>query len=85
MKHIFPVTAKSGDDRMKAGRITWVLLMAVTVSGAAGYLAEYSTVSSNVNGRELPICSVETEDAKSQKQESRCFSGVRFKIIQELS
>ena len=49
---------------MKAGRITWVLLMAVTVSGAAGYLAEYSTVSSNVNGRELPICSVETEDAK---------------------
>ena len=28
---------------------------------------------------------VETEDAKSQKQESRCFSGVRFKIIQELS
>ena len=63
-EHIFPVTAKSGDDRMKAGRITWVLLMAVTVSGAAGYLAEYSTVSSNVNGRELPICSVETEDAK---------------------
>ena len=49
---------------MKAGKIAWVLLMAVAVSGAAGYLAEYSTVSSNVNGRELPICSVETEDAK---------------------
>lgn len=49
---------------MKAGRIAWVLLMAVAVSGAAGYLAKYSTVSSNVNGRELPICSVETEDAK---------------------
>lgn len=47
---------------MKAGRILWLVIIGVTVSGLAGYLAKHSTVSSNVNGRELPVCSVETDE-----------------------
>lgn len=46
---------------MKAGRIVWWVIIGMTVSGMAGYLAEHATVSSNVNGRELPICSVKTD------------------------
>lgn len=49
---------------MKAGRILWGLIIGVAVSGIAGYLVGHSTVSSNVNGRELPVCSVKTDEPK---------------------
>lgn len=49
---------------MKAGSILWGLIIGVAVSGIAGYLAGHSTVSSNVNGRELPVCSIRTDEPK---------------------
>ena len=43
-----------------------ILLLAilVTAAGSAKYLSGYAKVSSNVNGRELPIYSVETDEKK---------------------
>lgn len=42
----------------------WAVLLAALLSGSYQYVNRYVTISSNVNGRELPICSVEREDRK---------------------
>lgn len=41
-----------------------LLTILVTAAGSAKYLSGYAKVSSNVNGRELPIYSVETDEKK---------------------
>ena len=35
------------------------LTLAVALAGSYKYISSYSTVSSNVSGKEMPICSVE--------------------------
>lgn len=42
----------------------FVLTLALALIGSFKYISSYSTVSSNVNGKELPICSVETKEKK---------------------
>ena len=41
-----------------------LLVLCVMATGVLGYVSKHSTVSSNVNGRELPIYSVETDEKK---------------------
>lgn len=45
------------------GTLTLVLMIALM--GSFKYLSGFQTVSSNVNGRELPIYSVETDEKKA--------------------
>lgn len=40
------------------------LILTLALMGSYKYISSYSTVSSNVNGKEMPICSVETEEKK---------------------
>ena len=40
------------------------LVLVIALMGSYQYLSGYTTVSSNVNGKEMPICSVETEEKK---------------------
>ena len=40
------------------------LVLMIALMGSYQYLSGYTTVSSNVNGKEMPICSVETEEKK---------------------
>ena len=42
----------------------FVLAAAAALVGSFQYISSYSTVSGNVNGREMPICSVEMEEKK---------------------
>ncbi|MCI8665891.1 MAG: polysaccharide deacetylase family protein [Dorea sp.] len=42
----------------------FVLAAAAALAGSFQYISSYSTVSGNVNGREMPICSVEMEEKK---------------------
>jgi polysaccharide deacetylase family sporulation protein PdaB len=42
----------------------WTLAAAVALFGSFEYVSSYVSVSNNVNGRELPIYSVETEEQK---------------------
>lgn len=42
-----------------------VLALAVTLMGSYQYLSGYTTVSNNANGKEMPICSVETKEKKA--------------------
>lgn len=44
--------------------VVLVLTLAVALAGSFKYISGYSTVSNNVNGREMPICSVETKEKK---------------------
>lgn len=43
-----------------------ILVLALTIAliGSYRYLESYTTVSSNINGKEMPICSVETKEKK---------------------
>ena len=49
---------------MKVRNIAAGLILCMAAAGCARYLAEHAEVSSNVNGRELPISSVETKEPK---------------------
>jgi polysaccharide deacetylase family sporulation protein PdaB len=40
------------------------LAFAAALAGSFQYISTYTTVSGNVNGKEMPICSVETEEKK---------------------
>ena len=42
----------------------FVSMLAVALLGSYQYLSGYTTVSNNVNGKEMPICSVETKEKK---------------------
>lgn len=42
-----------------------VLALAAALLGSYKYLSGYTTVSGNVNGKEMPICSVETKEKKA--------------------
>lgn len=42
----------------------FALTLALALIGSFKYISSYSTVSSNVNGKEMPICSVETKEKK---------------------
>lgn len=41
------------------------LTLAVALAGSYKYISSYSTVSSNVSGKEMPICSVEMKEKKA--------------------
>ena len=41
-----------------------LLVLCMLTTGIVSYVNQYGTVSSNVNGRELPIYSVETDEKK---------------------
>ena len=43
---------------------TFALVLMIALVGSFKYLSGFVTVSSNVNGRELPIYSVETDEKK---------------------
>lgn len=45
-------------------KITIILVIAIALAGSYKYIGGYVTVSSNVNGRELPIYCVQTEEKK---------------------
>jgi polysaccharide deacetylase family sporulation protein PdaB len=45
-------------------KITIILAIAIALAGSYKYIGGYVTVSSNVNGRELPIYCVQTEEKK---------------------
>lgn len=53
-------------EKLKRWRNYGVLVLTLALAMAASfkYISSYSTVSSNVNGKELPICSVETKEKK---------------------
>ena len=40
------------------------LALGAALFGSFQYISSYSTVSGNINGKEMPICSVETEEKK---------------------
>lgn len=42
----------------------FMLTLAIALAGSFKYISGYSTVSNNVNGKEMPICSVGTEEKK---------------------
>lgn len=42
----------------------FALALAAALFGSFQYISSYSTVSGNINGKEMPICSVETEEKK---------------------
>lgn len=44
--------------------VVLVLVTAVAIAGSYQYVSQYVKVSSNVNGRELPIYSVDTQEKK---------------------
>ena len=43
---------------------TLLLMLMIALAGSFKYLSSYKSVSSHVNGRELPIYSVETDEKK---------------------
>ena len=45
-------------------KISIVLALAIALAGSYKYIGDYVTVSSNVNGRELPIYCVQTDEKK---------------------
>ena len=42
----------------------FLLALAVALMGSFQYISSYSSVSGNINGKEMPICSVETKEKK---------------------
>ena len=40
------------------------LTLMIALAGSFKYISSFSTVSGNVNGKEMPICSVETSIAR---------------------
>ena len=41
-----------------------MLALALALAGSYKYLSGYTTVSGNVNGKEMPVCSVDTKEKK---------------------
>lgn len=54
------------EDRKKRWTkyVVVTLMFAIALAGSFKYVSGYATVSSNVNGRELPIYCVETDEKK---------------------
>lgn len=50
--------------RRRRNQGIFVLALVIALIGSYQYLSGYTTVSSNVNGKEMPICSVETKEKK---------------------
>lgn len=50
--------------RRRRNQGIFVLALVIALMGSYRYLSGYTTVSSNVNGKEMPICSVETKEKK---------------------
>lgn len=55
---------KEEKKRKWKNRSVLALVLTVALAGSYKYISGYVTVSSNVNGRELPIYSVETKEKK---------------------
>ena len=53
------------DMRRWRNRAILVLALAIALLGSYKYIESYTTVSSNINGKEMPICSVETKEKKA--------------------
>ena len=60
----------------KYGMLIVALVMALT--GSYHYLTDLVSVSSNVNGRELPIYSVETDEKKIALSFDAAWGNVRY-------
>ena len=53
-------------EKRKKWRNRGIFLLALVAAlvGSFQYISSYSTVSGNVNGKEMPICSVEMKEKK---------------------
>lgn len=56
-----------------------VLALMIALTGSYKYVESYVTVSSNVNGRELPIYSVETDEKKVALSFDAAWAAYRFR------
>ena len=57
------------------------LTLVVALMGSYKYISSYVTVSSNVNGRELPIYSVETNEKKVALTFDAAWGDVRYGLL----
>lgn len=58
-----------------------VLALVVVLAGSYNYLSDLISVSSNVNGRELPIYSVETDEKKIALSFDAAWGNVRYGFV----
>lgn len=73
------------EDRRRKWRNYGIVALAlmIVLTGSYKYVESYVTVSSNVNGRELPIYSVETDEKKVALSFDAAWAACRFRKIEK--
>ena len=75
---------KEGRKRKWRARGILVLAVMAAMAGCVRYISEYVSVSSNVNGRELPIYCVDTDDKKVALSFDAAWGNEDTKIILDI-